>query len=115
MGHDPDIAQRRNKDTRIAWEQARQAAIGVGVAGAAFLPEITASALGGYQHIASPFPTNLVRQGYITANSQEICPEIAIKYLLVDFGGGRRRNRNQFVVAPLAQCHCKPGNNSHKG
>ena len=84
-----DIAQHRNKDTRIAWEQARQAAIGVGIARAAFLPEITASALGGYQHIASPFPTNLVRQGYITANSQEIFPEIAIKYLLVDFGGGR--------------------------
>ncbi len=84
-----DIAQRRNKDTRLAWEQARQAAIGVGIARAAFLPEITASALGGYQHIASPFPTNLVRRGYITANAQEIFPEIAIKYLLVDFGGGR--------------------------
>jgi outer membrane protein len=84
-----DIAQRRNKDTRIAWEQARQAAIGVGIARAAFLPEITASALGGYQHIASPFPTNLVSKGYITANAQEIFPEIAIKYLLIDFGGGR--------------------------
>ena len=84
-----DIAQRRNKDTRIAWEQARQAAIGVGIARAAFLPEITASALGGYQHIASPFPSNLVRQGYITANAEEVFPEIAIKYLLIDFGGGR--------------------------
>jgi outer membrane protein len=84
-----DIAQRRNKDTRIAWEQARQAAINVGIAHAAFLPEITASALGGYQHIASPFPTRLVPQGYITADAQEIFPELAIKYLLVDFGGGR--------------------------
>jgi outer membrane protein len=84
-----DIAQRRNKDTRIAWEEARQAAIGVGIARAAFLPEITTSALGGYQHIASPFPTNLVRQGYITANAQEVFPEVAIKYLLIDFGGGR--------------------------
>lgn len=84
-----DIAQRRNKDTRIAWEQARQAAINVGIAHAAFLPEITASALGGYQHIASPFPTNLVRRGYITADAQEVFPELAIKYLLIDFGGGR--------------------------
>jgi len=84
-----DIAQRRNRDTRIAWEQARQAAIGVGIARAAFLPEITVSALGGYQHIASPFPTDLVRRGYITANAQEVFPEIAIKYLLIDFGGGR--------------------------
>ena len=84
-----DIAQRRNKDTRIAWEQARQAAIGVGIPRAAFLPEITASALGGYQHIASPFPARLVPQGYITADAQEIFPELAIKYLLIDFGGGR--------------------------
>ncbi len=84
-----DMAQRRNSETRIAWEQARQAAIGVGIARAAFLPEITASALGGYQHIASPFPTNLVRKGYITANAQEVIPELAIKYLLIDFGGGR--------------------------
>ena len=84
-----DIAQRRNKDTRIAWEEARQAAIGVGMARAAFLPEITASALGGYQHIASPFPANLVSKGYITADAQEVFPELAIKYLLVDFGGGR--------------------------
>jgi outer membrane protein TolC len=84
-----DIAQRRNKETRIAWEQARQAAIGVGISRAAFLPEITVSALGGYQHIASPFPTNLVRKGYITAEAQEVFPELAIRYLLVDFGGGR--------------------------
>ena len=84
-----DMAQRRNSQTRIAWEQAVQAAIGVGITRAAFLPEVTASALGGYQHIASPFPTNLVRKGYITANAQEVLPELAIKYLLIDFGGGR--------------------------
>ncbi len=84
-----DMAERRNSETRLAWEQARQAAIGVGIARAAFLPEITASALGGYQHIASPFPTNLVRKGYITADAQEVLPELAIKYLLIDFGGGR--------------------------
>ena len=84
-----DIAQRRNSQTRIAWEEARQAAIGVGIAHAAFLPEVTASALGGYQHIASPFPTNLVSKGYITADAQEVLPELAIRYLLIDFGGGR--------------------------
>ena len=59
----------------------------MGITRAAYLPEITASALGGYQHIASPFPTNLVSRGYITANAQEVFPELAIKYLLIDFGG----------------------------
>src|SRR5262249_17948699 len=36
-----DIAQRRNPATRVAWEQARQAAIKVGIAQAAYLPELT--------------------------------------------------------------------------
>ena len=81
-----DIAERRNKTTRIAWEQARQAAIGVGIARAAYLPSLTASALAGYQRIASPFPNNLVDRGYITANAEEAFPEFAIRYLLLDFG-----------------------------
>ena len=33
-----DIAERRNQTTRITWEQARQAAIDVGIAQAAYLP-----------------------------------------------------------------------------
>ncbi|MBV8578764.1 MAG: TolC family protein, partial [Acetobacteraceae bacterium] len=82
-----DIAERRNKTTRIAWEQARQAAINVGITQAAFLPVLTASALGGYQRAALPFPSNLVPQGYITANIQEFLPTLAVSYLLFDFGG----------------------------
>jgi len=81
-----DIAERRNKATRIAWEQARQAAIRVGIAQAAFLPVLTAGAIGGYQHIASPFPSDLVSRGFITANTQEVLPTFAISYLLFDFG-----------------------------
>jgi outer membrane protein TolC len=82
-----NIAERRNQTTRIAWEQARQAAIDVGIARAALLPVLTASALGGYQRIASPFPSNLVPKGYITANVEEFLPTLAISYLLLDFGG----------------------------
>jgi outer membrane protein len=84
-----DIAERRNQATRIAWEQARQAAINVGIAQAAFLPALTASVIGGYQHIALPFPSNLVPRGFITASTEEILPTLAINYLLLDFGGGR--------------------------
>jgi outer membrane protein len=81
-----DIAERRDQTTRIAWEQARQAAIKVGMAQAAYLPSLTASALAGYEHIASPFPPNLVQQGFITANGEEFLPELAVRYLLFDFG-----------------------------
>ena len=81
-----DIAERRNQATRIVWEQARQAAINVGIAQAAFLPVLTASAIGGYQRAALPFPSNLAPRGYITANTEEFLPTLAVRYLLLDFG-----------------------------
>ena len=84
-----DIAERRSPTTRVAWELARQAAISVGVARSAYLPTLSAVALGGFQRIASPFPNTLVARGYITANSEEVLPELTTKYLLFDFGGGR--------------------------
>ena len=79
-----DIAQSRNPETRVAWEQARQAAIGVGMARAAYLPALTAGVLGGYQRIVAPFPNE---QGFITSNSAEVWPQLAVTYLLLDFGG----------------------------
>jgi outer membrane protein len=82
-----DIAQRRNPATRVAWEQARQAAIDVGIARAAYLPALTASALAGWEHAVFPFPSNLVPQGFITANAQEVFPQLTVNYLLLDFGG----------------------------
>jgi outer membrane protein TolC len=82
-----DIAQRRNPTTRVAWEQARQAAINVGIARAAYLPALTVSALGGYQHVVVPFPANLAPQGIITFNAQEVFPQLTVRYLLFDFGG----------------------------
>ena len=82
-----DIAQRRSKETRVAWEQARQAAIGVGIARAALLPDLAIDALGGYTRQALPFPTQLVPRGYITSNGEAIFPEVVVRYLLLDFGG----------------------------
>jgi len=82
-----DIAQRRNPATRVAWEQARQAAINVGIARAAYLPSLTASAVGGWEHFVLPFPSNLIPQGFIVYNAQEILPQLTVNYLLLDFGG----------------------------
>ena len=82
-----DIAQRRSPATRVAWEQARQAAISVGIARAADLPALTASAVAGWEHFVTPFPSNLVPQGFIIFNAQEFIPQLAINYLLLDFGG----------------------------
>jgi outer membrane protein TolC len=82
-----DIAQSRNPTTRVAWEQARQAAIDVGIARAAYLPALTASAIAGWEHFVGPFPSNLVPQGFIAFNAQEFIPQLAVDYLLLDFGG----------------------------
>jgi outer membrane protein len=82
-----DIAQRRNPTTRVAWEEARQAAIKVGMARAAYLPALTVSALAGYERIVAPFPTNVAPQGFLGFNAEEVFPTLTIKYLLFDFGG----------------------------
>jgi outer membrane protein len=82
-----DIAQRRNPSTRVAWEEARQAAIKVGMAQSAYLPILTAGALAGYERLAFPLPTNVVPAGYATSNNVEVAPGASIKYLLFDFGG----------------------------
>src|SRR5260370_17026278 len=80
-----DIAQRRNPATRVAWEQARQAAINVGIARAAYLPALTASAVAGWEHFVTPFPSNFVPQGFIIFNAQEVIPQLAVNYLLPHF------------------------------
>ena len=82
-----DLAQTRNQGTRVSWEQARQAAIAVGTSRSTLLPQLTVDALGGYTHSALPFPTLLVKRGYITSDSEAIFPEAVVKYLLLDFGG----------------------------
>ena len=86
-----DIAQRRNPSTRIAWEQAVQAAINVGIARAAYLPVLTASAIAGQEHVVAPFPSTLVPAGFIQADIREVVPQIAINYLIFDFGGRSAR------------------------
>ncbi len=82
-----DIAQRRNPANASPGRQARQAAINVGIARAAYLPALTASAIAGLEHFVTPFPSNLVPQGFITFNAQEVIPQLAVNYLLLDFGG----------------------------
>jgi outer membrane protein len=84
-----DLAQTRNQGTRVAWEQARQAAIAVGISQSTLLPELTIDALGGYSHQALPFPKTLAPRGYITTDSEAVFPELVLKYLLIDFGGRR--------------------------
>jgi len=96
-----DMAERHDPHTRIVWEQAREAAIGVGITGAALLPQLTASALGGYQRQALPLPNYLSRRGYLTSNAAAVFPKLELSYLLFDFGqtADRVRAARQMAIA----------------
>jgi outer membrane protein len=102
-----DIAESANPDTRIGWEKARRAALAVGIAKAAYLPTISALALGGFRHTSYPAPSlkNLVinpselapgvtlplpqlPSGRVGVDTFDVLPFVAIRWQLLDFGRG---------------------------
>src|SRR4029077_8553934 len=85
-----DIAERVNPETRVAWETARQAAIGVGLVESEFFPVLTLAALGGYQSTAFPAPKDVAPSGFFRANLEQVVPVLNLRWLLLDFG--RRGN-----------------------
>jgi outer membrane protein len=85
-----DLAQRVNPETRVAWETARQAAIGVGLVESEYFPVLTLAALGGYQSTASPAPKDVAPDGFFRVNLEQVVPVLNLRWLLLDFG--RRGN-----------------------
>lgn len=81
-----DLAQRLNPETREAWEQARQAALAVGLVDSSYAPQVSIEAIGGFQRTPLPIPSTLIPKGYFTANTREFIPALALKWLLFDFG-----------------------------
>jgi outer membrane protein TolC len=100
-----DLAERNNPETHEAWEKARQAALAVGLVESTYVPQISAELLGGFQHTPLPIPTSLIAQGYFTANTRELLPTLAVKWLLFDFGrrsGAEDAARANSFVANVA-------------
>ncbi|MDB5365983.1 MAG: outer rane efflux protein [Rhodospirillales bacterium] len=80
-----DLAESNNPVTRIAWNDARRAALAAGIAEAAFLPKITATVVGGYQRsdgrqstLGTSFDSNSTVNGTVSA--------VSLQWLLFDFG-----------------------------
>jgi outer membrane protein len=79
-----DLAERNNPATRIAWNDARRAALAAGIAESAFLPKVTATAIGGVQAQngsssgLGPTLGNSTASGTISA--------VSLQWLLFDFG-----------------------------
>lgn len=85
-----DIAQSHNPTTRLAWLQARQAALSQGMVEATFLPMISANVVGGRQRVSSgveiaPLPE--LRQP--AAIVGDVIPAVSVQWLLFDFGQRR--------------------------
>src|SRR6202795_3862553 len=94
-----DLAERENPNTRAAWEAAREAAAGIGLAESAYLPQLSFQAIGGDQQTPLPMPKNLVPAGYFISETREVIPALALKWLLFDFG--RRDAQLQAARADL--------------
>lgn len=69
-----DLAESSNPDTRIGWERARQAALGIGTAMAGYFPVISALTIVGYQHTFFPAPN--LRGSTLGINPFQILPSI---------------------------------------
>lgn len=99
-----DLAQSINPDTRIAWNAARDAALAAGIARSAYLPQLSAVALGGHQEshdrsdgLGQSVPVDDRYNGSVAA--------LSLQWLLFDFG--RRgaivdATRQSVVTAQLA-------------
>jgi outer membrane protein len=80
-----DLAERTNPETRVAWEQSRQAAIAVGIHEAAYYPIIVLLAKGGEDYLNAKVdsPPN-VTEPIITADQGGA--GLFLTWLLFDFG-----------------------------
>lgn len=84
-----DLAARNNPQTRIAWEEARQAALAVGMSEATFLPSISANVIAGVQRVSTPLPDNGVGPSSFSTTAEGIVPAVVLEWLVFDFGQRR--------------------------
>jgi outer membrane protein TolC len=77
-----DIAQSNNPLTRTAWNNARNVALAAGIAKSAYLPRLTAAAIGGFQisQISGPLGTTATNELRGTISL------LSFEWLLFDFG-----------------------------
>ena len=79
-----DLAETSNPATRIAWNDARRAALAAGIAESAFLPKVTATAIGGFQGSNGSSSGSGTNFGDSSANGT--LSAVSLQWLLFDFG-----------------------------
>lgn len=86
-----NIAEINNPTTTIYWERAVQRAKELGIAESDYFPVLVAAATAGDVRIINPFPEALLPRGYSTVEVPFVEPELALQYLILDFGGRRAK------------------------
>jgi outer membrane protein len=81
-----DVAEQHNPNTRTIWERAKQKARELGLARAAYYPELEGLAVFGDERLINPFPKPLAPRGYVMVEIPIVRPEVALQYLIFDFG-----------------------------
>src|SRR5580658_764912 len=81
-----DVAEHHNPSTRTIWERAKQKARELGLAKAAYYPELEGLAVFGDERLINPFPEPLAPRGYVMVEVPIVRPEVALQYLIFDFG-----------------------------
>jgi outer membrane protein len=81
-----DAAEHHNPSTRTIWERAKQKARELGLAKAAYYPELDGLAAFGDRRLINPFPKPLAPRGYVMVEVPIVEPAVALQYLIFDFG-----------------------------
>ncbi|WP_244193885.1 TolC family protein [Bordetella genomosp. 12] len=81
-----DLAQRNNPATRLAWNQARQAASAVGLAESTYLPRLSASVITGRLALDRRYQEVLGYRPELKSNISGTDPILTMEWLLFDFG-----------------------------
>jgi outer membrane protein len=81
-----DVAEHHNPSTRSIWERAKQKARELGIAKSSYYPELEGLAVFGDERLINPFPEPLAPRGYVMVEIPVVRPEVALEYLIFDFG-----------------------------
>jgi outer membrane protein len=81
-----DVAEHHNPSTRTIWERAKQKAHELGLAKSTYYPELEGLAVFGDERLINPFPEPLAPRGYVMVHVPVVQPEVALQYLIFDFG-----------------------------
>jgi len=81
-----DLAERINPETKVAWEQAKQAASAVGLAQSQYYPVLALQAAAKYAREPAPLPLSATKGGFMDVEAQEVSPAATLEWVLLDFG-----------------------------